>query len=424
MKLREYQIEISEQAAEKLKRLGCIYLSMSVRTGKTLTALNIAKLINAKSVLFLTKLRAIDSIKSDYEMMKPDFKITIINNESMHKVEGTFDLIISDENHRNSAFPKPNKSAKYIRERWGHLPFIFLSGTPAAESGSQWFHSFWICKNNPFNKYKNFYEWSKIFTNDKVKYLGQLKVKDYSDSKDDLIKPIINPYIFTYTQEEAGFETKINERVIYCEMSEITNKLINILLKDYIIRGNNETILADTPVKLMSKTHQLSNGSVIFESGNSKILDKTKAKFIKEYFKNNKIAIFYFFKQEYELLKDVFGESLTNDLNEFNTTDKNIALQQIAGSEGISLKKADKLVYYSFGYSGKNYIQGRDRLTTIDRNRNEVYFVFQKGDINEKIYNVIKNKKKYNEKIFIKDVRKQVRTKMVQKSNQTRLAMY
>lgn len=408
MQLRDYQIEISNKAAITLKKLGCVYLAMSVRTGKTLTALNIANICGFKNVLFLTKIRAIDSINKDYHSLTHNFKLTVINNESMHKVDGNFDLIISDEHHRNSAFPKPNKSAKYIRQKYGHLPIIFLSGTPAAESGSQWYHSFWVCKKNPFSNFRNFYDWSRIYTNPKIKYFGQLQVKDYSDSKDEMINSIIKPYIYTFTQDEAGFESQITEKILHCEMSEKTNALVKYLLKNKVIQGKEDVIIADTPVKLMSKVHQLSNGSVIFESLKSKVLDTSKAEFIKNHFIGYKIAIFYFFKAEYELLKSVFGDSLTNDLNEFNTTDKNIALQQISGSEGISLKNADKLIYYSFGYSGKNYIQGRDRLTTIERLRNEVYFVFQKGDINEKIYNVIKTKKRYNEKIFLRDVRKSI----------------
>ena len=75
----------------------------------------------------------------------------------------------------------------------------------------------------------------------------------------------------------------------------------------------------------------------------------------------------------------------------------------MSGSEGISLKAAECLVYYNFGYSGKNFVQGRDRMTTKERIENNVFFVFSKNDINEKIYNVVKNKKKYSEKIFIRD---------------------
>jgi hypothetical protein len=403
IKLRDYQQALSDKVVRLLRVKKIAYLAMEVRTGKTLTSLNAANDYGAKKVLFLTKLKAIKSIQDDYNKLKPNFEIQIINNESLHKITNNdFDLLISDEHHRNSAFPKPNKTAKMIKERFGDLPMIFLSGTPAIESGSQWYHTFWISNYSPFGLYKNFYIWANEFTRPKIRYLGAIQVRDYSDSIDDLILPVVEPYLLRYTQEEAGFESKVTERVLYCKMKEQTNILVKRLLKDNIIEGSKEVILGDTAVKLMSKVHQLSNGTCIFESGNSLILDLSKAEFIKEYFKNQKIALFYFFQKEYEILKEVFGDNLTNDLDEFNTTEKNIALQQVAGSEGISLKAAKSLVYYSFGYSGKNFVQGRDRMTTIDRDVNDVYFVFQKGDINEKIYKVISQKKRYSEKLFTK----------------------
>lgn len=64
MKLREYQNNIAIQAADKLTAFGCCYLSMECRTGKTLTALFAADKFNAKSVLFITKLKAIPSVKA------------------------------------------------------------------------------------------------------------------------------------------------------------------------------------------------------------------------------------------------------------------------------------------------------------------------------------------------------------------------
>jgi hypothetical protein len=404
MKLRDYQLKGAEQGCEILQRLGIVYYVWSVRTGKTLTSLQCANLYGASSVLFITKKKAIKSIENDYTSLSPDYTIEIINYESLHKVEhNNFDLIILDEHHGNSAFPKPNTRAKEIKKRFGHLPMIFLSGTPSIESGSQWYHSFWVSNKNPFKQWSTFYKWSNEFTNPKIKHFGALQVKDYSDAKTEIIMPYINDYILTYTQEEAGFTSTIDENILYCEMSEQTNSIVKMLLKSSIVEGKDEVILADTPAKLMSKVHQVSNGTVIFESGKTMILDDTKAKFILERFKGLKVALFYNYKAELLLLQHTFGESLTTDLDEFNITDKHIALQQVSGSEGISLKAADVLVYYSFGFSGKNYVQGRDRLTTIDRVENNVYFVFQKGDINEKIYRVIKSKKKYNEKLFTKE---------------------
>ena len=69
MKLRPYQKELSDKATEILKELNIVYLAMEVRTGKTATALTIAKNINAKSVLFLTKKKAIQSILSDFKVL-------------------------------------------------------------------------------------------------------------------------------------------------------------------------------------------------------------------------------------------------------------------------------------------------------------------------------------------------------------------
>jgi len=162
MKLRDYQLSISIQAWNKLALYKIVYIAAEVRTGKTLMALNTAHLCNAKNVLFLTKKKAIDSILNDYKAMGYTYNLTVINNESIHKIEGNFDLLISDEHHRNGAFPKPNKITKYIKENYSHLPMIFLSGTPHPESYSQIYHQFWISDNSPF-KQLNFYRWADEF---------------------------------------------------------------------------------------------------------------------------------------------------------------------------------------------------------------------------------------------------------------------
>ena len=305
--------------------------------------------------------------------------------------------------HNCSAFPKPCNSAKTIRERFGHLPQIYLSGTPAIESGSQWFHSFWTSKFSPFNGFKNFYDWSRTYTEPFTKHFGALQVKDYSKSKDDEILAIIEPYLVRFTQKDAGFTSDIIEEVIYYPIDAKIKQMVKRLMADLVLEGKEETILGDTAAKLMSKVHQLENGTIIFESGNSMILDTSKAEYIKQYFEGKKIAMFYYFKKEWELLKQVFGDSLTDNLEEFNTTDKHIALQQISGSEGISLKEADVLVYYNSGYSGRQYTQGRDRLTTINRSANHVYFFFDKDGLNAKIYKALKSKKRYNAKLFQKN---------------------
>ncbi len=57
MELRDYQVDIANKASYLLKNKGLVYLCMSVRTGKTLTSLEAARLFGSKRVLFLTRRR-------------------------------------------------------------------------------------------------------------------------------------------------------------------------------------------------------------------------------------------------------------------------------------------------------------------------------------------------------------------------------
>ena len=401
-KLRPYQLEISEKAVNILNKNKIVYLSMQVRTGKTLTALNIANLYKAKNVLFLTKKKAIKSILDDYSNFNFTFDITVLNDESIHKLGLDFDFVIHDEHHRFGAFPKPNKSAKIFKQKYSNLPMVFLSGTPFPESYSQVFHQFWISNYSPF-KENNFYKWAKNYVNVKLKYLGYANVNDYSEANYDKIKPIIDKYLVTFTQKQAGFETNVNENILYCDMNSLTYDLCEKLKNDLVIEGKNEVVLADTSVKLQSKLHQLYSGTVKFESGKRKVLDYSKAEFIKERFKNNKIGIFYKFKAEYDALKEIYKDNLTDNLEEFNTSDKNIALQIVSGREGISLRNAEYLVYYNIDFSAVSYWQSRDRLTTMERKNNDIFWIFSRNGIEEKIYKSVQNKKDYNLKIFKQD---------------------
>jgi hypothetical protein len=407
-KLRDYQQEIAMKALNILQAKKIVYLNMEVRTGKTCTSLEVAKNYGAKKVLFLTKKKAIGSIESDYKNFGHTFEILIINNESVHKViDKDFDFLISDEHHRNGAYPKMNIATKFIKERFSHLPMIFLSGTICPESYSQIYHQFAVSDYSPFNNYKSFYKWAVDFVTIKKKYVSYGVLHDYSDANIDLIQKYINPYIISFTQKQAGFTTEVKENVLTVKMKPQTYDLINKLKKDLIIQGKQEVILADTGVKLMSKIHQLYSGTVKFESGNSMIIDGSKAEFIKERFSGVKIGIFYKFKEEYNLLKKVFGENLCNTVEEFDSTDKNIALQIVSGREGISLKHAKYLIYLNIDFSATSYWQSRDRLSTMERLKNDVFWIFAEGGIEFYIYKAVMNKKDFTLQFFKEYVRKQ-----------------
>ena len=116
-----------------------------------------------------------------------------------------------------------------------------------------------------------------------------------------------------------------------------------------------------------------------------------------------KVGIFYKFKEELNALKSVYGDRLTTELDEFDSSDKSIALQIVSGREGISLKNAESLIFYNIDFSATSYWQARDRMTTRDRLSSDVYWIFAKGGIEHEIYKAVVKKKDYTLNHFKKD---------------------
>ena len=402
MQFRPYQQNIIQEGTKRLSRLRIILLAMEVRTGKTLTSLGIANRMDISSVLFITKKKAISSIKHDYKLLNPSYSINITNYEAVHKVTANdYDLIIVDESHSLGAFPKASVRTKRIKEIIGSKYCILLSGTPTPESWSQIFHQFWISEYSPF-AHNSFYAWAKSYVNVTQKFVAHgNKANDYSGANENLIRQKLSKHILSFSQKQAGFTSKVNEHILEVEMKPTTYKLVKTIEKDLVYEGKKGgVILADTPVKLMQKVHQLYSGTIKLEDGSATIIDNSKGVFIKKKFQEKKIGIFYKFKEELKLLQSVFGDELTTELDEFNTTNKNIALQIVSGREGISLSKADYLVYFNIDFSATSYWQSRDRLTTKDRMQNDVYWIFSKGGLEQKIYEKVLEKKSFTTKHY------------------------
>jgi len=420
MQLRDYQLQISNQALDKLESLGMVYLSMEVRTGKTLTAIaTAARYAPNGKALFVTKKKAIKDVLGQAEAYDADLDtFNCINYESVHKLEDELedlDVIILDEAHGLGAFPKPTGKFKRIKaildkKSNKNTRVIFLSGTPSPESYSQLYHQFAVSKYyNPFRAYTSFYKWANTFVNKKQKYLGHGNpVNDYSEAKKDLIDNALKDYFISFSQGEAGFTVEVLEEVLEVEMKPITYKMIDTLRKYNVLEGKEKVVLADTGVKLQSKIHQLCSGTIKFEDGDTQCTDDSKAVFIKQRFSNNKIAIFYKFKAEFDLLKEHFP-NYTTEPTEFNSSEDLVFLGQIQSvREGINLSTADFLVMYNIDFSAVSYWQGRDRLSTKDRTKeNKVYWIFSKRGIEKKVYNAVMNKKDYTLEYFKQDFPKE-----------------
>lgn len=407
IKPRDYQTKIAYEAWYKLTAYGICYLSMQMRTGKTLTSLMAASLLcrNNEHVLFVTKKKAIASIQNDLKQVNNLSNVEIINYESLHKVsKKDYYLIICDESHCLGSVPKPSERFKNLTSLIGkYTKLLMLSGTASPESFSQLYHQFRLSDTySPFNQYKSFYQWAKDYVNVKqVRRNNGLLGNDYTDCNWDKLKPILDKYFIRYTQEQAGFELPINEQIFKVALKPSTYNVINTLKKDFIVRGKNHDIVADTKVKLLNKLHQLYSGTVIFEDGESMVLDTSKAEFIRDNFMDDKKAIFYKFKAEFDILKQYFPD-YTECPEEFNKSNDLTFLGQLQSvKEGVNLSTADCLIFYNIDFSSVTYQQARERASHKNREKdNNVFFIFADNGIEQDIYNVLQTKQDYTLKHY------------------------
>ena len=226
MKFRDYQEEIITKGSDVIAEHGFVYLAMEVRTGKTFTSLGIAKEMGVKRVLFITKKKAISSIEADYQMLKPSFTLDVINYESLHKIEGSYDLVILDEAHSLGAFPKPSKRAKQVKViiQKNDPLVILLSGTPTPESYSQMYHQVYAIPGNPFNRFVNFYRFCDKHVLVTQRPINGLNIRDYSKGQQSIMDAM-QPFFISYSQREAGFKVQTKEKVMHVKMSSLTYNL-------------------------------------------------------------------------------------------------------------------------------------------------------------------------------------------------------
>jgi hypothetical protein len=407
MKLRQHQEDISTQACIILQQYKIVYLSMEVRTGKTLTALATAEKYGAKRVLFVTKKKAISSIESDDEQYDTSFHLTTTNYEQLNRMIDNFDLVIIDEAHCIGQFPKPAGRTALLKSICHNKPVIFLSGTPTPESYSQLYHQFWVSSYSPFKQYSNFYKWAADYVTVRSKYYFNRQINDYSRADKGKIDLATNHLFISFTQSEAGFEQEVKEEVITVKMAESTYLLADYLRRHrvYVGRGGEE-VLADTEVKLMQKLHQIYSGSVINETGQGNGFDLTKAWYIKKHFAGQKIGIFYKFKAERLMLLATFGaDKITEDPMEFNQRDDLTFISQFqSGREGINLCTADCLIGMNIDFSAVTYWQFRARMQDKNRTKEaKLYWIFAEGGIESKIYERVLEKKDYTLSHFKRD---------------------
>lgn len=416
--LRPEQRTTVDLAKEVLFQKRIVYLAAEVRTGKNFMSFTIAKESGWNRLVFVTKKKALIGVNSDYNAWGQKFDFFMaVNFEQVYKLINAgliIDGLIIDEAHATGQHPKPSQRTKALKELIGDKRVILMSGSPHPETPSQIFHQFWITQYGPFQQYKNFYKWAHDYVDIKQRRINGWPVNDYSHAREEEVKAAIRPYMVHFSQQDAGFTSLVEEEILRVPIDERMYSLMKILKRDKVYKmKSGDTILADTPVKLQSLFHQLSSGTLtIAEAIDNKIvrkrftLDESKAWFVKSKFTGQKIAIFYKFIAEGELLRKVFTNHTDNPEVFNKTSDITFICQIVSGREGINLSTADALIMYNIDFSATSYWQGRARMQTKNRTvASKMYWVFSERGIESFVYKAVVKKQNYTKAFFVRDMK-------------------
>jgi superfamily II DNA or RNA helicase len=403
IELYDYQKTVVDEALPILSNKGYVYLALEERTGKTLISMSLADDLGYDDILFVTKKKAIPSIVSDYEKGEFSFNLDVINIESLSKMkDNAYDCIVIDEAHSVGAFPKLGKYAKELKLLCKKLKcdIIFLSATPATESHSQWFHQFTMYYKHKWNSYKNFYAWFREYGVPKQKYIRGIAINDYTETKN--VYEIIKDDVVTLKREEAGFEHHTAKvRLVKCIPSKKLRDEAEELKRDKTVEISGDYIVADSGASMVSKLHQLSGGTVIGEDRSHRLDAYKLNKAIDISLDKNKVAIYYKYDAEKELITNALGKNWTSDLEEFQQSNKKWFVAQIdSASFGVDLHMCDCHIIYSLTWSGATYIQATNRMMNAKREHPVEVDVLIGLPIDKIVFDAVSKKKNFNARYY------------------------
>lgn len=122
---------------------------------------------------------------------------------------------------------------------------------------------------------------------------------------------------------------------------------------------------------------------------------------------DDRLIIFYNFKDELEVIKSIIKDKPISEVNgsvknldNYNKYSNSITLVQYqAGAMGVNLQKANKIIYFSPTLSSELFEQSKKRIHRIGQNNKCLYYKLISG-VEHHIYKVLDLKKDYTDKLF------------------------
>jgi hypothetical protein len=384
MTLKPHQINAVQQAAPILRKKGLVYIFGQPRVGKSLIALELYKQNPPKAqgrCIVFTKKNAI----ADWAKYQEFYNFDVINYEQVTKCDpNAYNLVIIDEAHNFGAFPRPTQRISDFCRFCAGKPLIYLSGTPFVESPNAAYSQFCLSSYSPFRHFKNAYAYFKAHGTPDIAWISGKPIESY---KKGVLPPIVNDYVVKVTYEDAGFKYQ-NKDIIHPLTSPTIHDILKGAADTHIVGDCVNEYPLDSISALMQFLHRACGG---FYEGLT--LPQEKLRWLLDFTQNSgKTAIMCYFRQEQEQIAQEFAQNPR--VSVFSSTKY---------CEGIDLSDFDTYILYSFGYSGAKFIQLRDRIVNLNKNKpTQVHIPLIADTIDADIYERVSQKLNYNSSMLFK----------------------
>ena len=396
MKPYPHQIELANEGYEILKKHMIVYLATEERTGKTLASIMIAEMCDIKTVLVLTKKKALEEggWQDTLKQFPHDKKYTITNYHQCRKFSRP-DLLILDESHNYiSGCPDQPILQKYIQEHISHqVPIIYLSATPHAQGYQMLYHQFALSSWSPWRKYNNFRHWFTRYGIPSTVWVNSRERAIYTKTHEDLVLPDIQHFFITKTRKELNFPHEPVDELHYIELDQSTKDIYNELLKDKMYEWHSHQkeciLLCDSPMKLRASLHMLEGGVAKIEDEYLILRNCEKIDYIMTTWGDTEdLVIYYQYIAEGRKLRHYFKKATI--------------LQGTSNAEGIDLAHKDTIVIYSQDFSTARHSQRRARQAAKHRDRPiTVHFLLVKKATSAQVYKTVSiNKQNFVDSVF------------------------
>ena len=396
LKLYPHQQKIVNIAKDKY------LLPHSTGTGKTITSLEIMKKKNVKNVLVICPKSIVENWKDEVKKYPNNFEVITKEYLRSHWQElKKYDGIIWDEIHYASSLKSGIYKATmaYIK-KWNIRYIIGASATPYLSTPFNILALAHILGRNwDYIKFRNHF-FNPIRMGNRLIWKPKLKIEKE-------IAKLVNNLGETINIKDC---ISLPPQIFKVEYFDLTVE------QKKAIKEIKQTVFL--PIVQFTKIHQICGGTL---KGNEYEPDKfyksEKLDRIKELCKEHPlIAIICRYNAEIELLNSKLGKlyyvaKITGKtqnkhdlIKEINQKKEAVVLINASCSEGYQLPKIPFMVFYSYDFSLKNYIQVKGRIQRIDNIKKNVYLsLLTKGTIDLSIYdNVVNKKQDFQIKIYEK----------------------